>query len=50
MTDLKYWPQDLVSFFALMGSVLRILHLVAKFQQGVFDIVESIWWRLAVAG
>ena len=35
--------------FALVRSVLGILHLVAELQQGIFDIVESVGWRFAVA-
>ena len=49
MADLEYWPQNLVPFLAFMRRVFRIFHLVTELEQGVFDIVEAIWWRLAIS-
>ena len=50
MADLEYRPDHLLLLLALVRGVLRILHLVRKLQQRVFDIVEAIRRRLAVAG
>ncbi len=36
MADLEYGPEYFLSFLAVMWSVLRILHLIAEFEQSVF--------------
>lgn len=48
MTDLKYRPQNLVSLLALVRCVLGVLHLVAEFEQRVFQVVEAVWRRFAI--
>lgn len=48
MTDLKYRPQNLVSLLALVRRVLGVLHLVAEFEQRVFQVVEAVWRRFAI--
>lgn len=35
---------------ALMRRVFRVFHLVAEFQQGIFDIVKALWRGFAIAG
>jgi hypothetical protein len=50
MGDLKDRPQHLVLLLALVRGVLGVLHLVGELEQRVFDIVEALWGRLAVAG
>ena len=50
MVDLKDGPEYLMSLLAFVWSVLSILHLIAKFQQRVFEIFEAIGWGFAVAG
>lgn len=37
-----------MSLFALVRSVLGVLHLIAELQQGIFEIIESIRWGFAV--
>jgi hypothetical protein len=39
-----------VLLLALVRGVLGILHLVGELEEGVFDVVETLWRRLAVAG
>jgi hypothetical protein len=39
-----------VLLLALVRGVLGILHLVCELEEGVFDVVEALWRRLAVAG
>jgi hypothetical protein len=41
MTDLKYRPVYLVSWNVDCGCVLGILHLVAEYQQVVFNVGEA---------
>ena len=48
MGNLKDRPQHLMSLFALMRCVLGVLHLIAELQQSILDIVEAVWWRLAI--
>ena len=36
--------------FAFMRRVLGVLHFVCELEQGVFDVVKTIWWRFACAG
>jgi hypothetical protein len=49
MTYLKYRPEDLMSFLALMRRILRIFHFIGEFQERVFDVVEAFGWGFAVA-
>lgn len=49
MTDLENRPQYFMPLLALVRSVLGVFHLVGEFEQGVFDVVKAVWWRLAVA-
>lgn len=35
---------------SLMRSILRVLHLVAELEEGIFYIVEPCWWGFAVPG
>jgi hypothetical protein len=39
-----------VLLLALVRGVLGIFHLVGELEEGVFDVVEALWRRLAVAG
>ena len=48
MTDLKYRPQNLMSFLSFVGSVLGVLHLITEFEEGVFNIVKAIRWGFAI--
>lgn len=48
MADLKDRPEDFLSLFALMRRIFRILHLVAKLQESILDVVEAIWRRLPI--
>lgn len=50
MCDLKYRPLHLVPLLALVAGVLGVLHLVAKLEQRVFDVVEAVGRRFAVLG
>ena len=50
MGDLEDRPQHLVLLLALVRRVLGVLHLVGELKQRVFDVVEALWRRLAVAG
>lgn len=36
--------------FALVRGVLSIFHFVGEFEEGVFDVIEAVWWRFAVFG
>lgn len=49
MADLEDGPQDLVSPFSFVRSVLRIFHFIAEFQQCILDIIKAIGWWFAVA-
>lgn len=49
MADLKYWPKDLMPLLAVMRGILGVFHLVAELEKGIFNVVEAIWWRLAIA-
>jgi predicted ferric reductase len=49
MCDLEYRPKRLVFLFAIVRRILRVFHLVRKLEKSVFNVVEAIWWRLAVA-
>lgn len=42
MSDLKNRPQDLMPLLALVRRVLGVFHLVTKFQQGVFEVLEPV--------
>lgn len=48
--DLEDRPQHLVLLLALVRGILGVLHLVGELEQRVFDVVETLWRRLAVAG
>ena len=48
VTDLEDGPQHFVSFLALVGSILCVLHLITKFEEGVFDVVKAIRQGFAV--
>lgn len=50
MTDLEYRPENFIFLLSFMRCILRILHLVAEFQQGIFKIVEASGRRFAIAG
>ena len=50
MSDLKYGPKHLVLLLAFVTGILGVFHLVAEFQQSVFDVLEAIRWRFAVFG
>lgn len=50
MGDLEDRPQHLVLLLALVRCVLGVLHLVGELEEGVFDVVETLWRRFAVAG
>lgn len=50
MTDLEYGPENFVFLLSFMRCILRILHLVAEFQEGIFEIVEARGRRFAIAG
>ena len=50
MCDLEDGPQHLVLLLALVAGVLGVLHLVAEFQQGVFEVFEAIGRWFAVLG
>ena len=47
--DLEDRPQHLVLFLAFVRGVFGILHLVRELEEGVFDVVEALGRRLAVA-
>lgn len=49
MADLKYGPKDLVPLLALMCGILGVFHLVTELEKGILNVVEAIWWRLAIA-
>jgi hypothetical protein len=49
MADLEYWPQNLTPLLPLVGRVFGVLHLVAKLEESVLDIFETVWRRLSVA-
>jgi hypothetical protein len=49
MGDLEDRPQHLVLLLALVRGVLGVFHLVGELEEGVFDVVEALWRRLAVA-
>lgn len=49
MTDLKYRPQHLVPFLPFVRRVLGVFHLVAEFEERVFDVVEAGGWGFAVS-
>lgn len=48
MADLKDWPKDFVPLFSLMRSILGIFQFVAKLKKRVLDVLEAIWWWLAI--
>jgi hypothetical protein len=50
MGNLKNGPQGLIPLLALVWRVFGVLHLVGELEECVFDVVEAIWWRFAVAG
>lgn len=43
-------PMNFVTFLAFVRSILCVFHLVAKFEQRVFDVIKAIRWRLPVTG
>jgi len=49
VTDLEYGPENFIFLLSFMRGILCILHLIAEFKQGIFDIVEARWWRFAIA-
>ena len=50
MCDLEDGPQHLVLLLALVARVLGILHLVAEFEEGVFEVLEAVGWWFTVLG
>jgi hypothetical protein len=48
--NLKDGPQSLISLLSLVRRILGVFHLVGELEEGVFDVVEAVWWRFAVAG
>lgn len=50
MADLEYRPENFIFLLSFMRCVFRILHFVAEFQQGIFNIVEAGGRRFAIAG
>lgn len=50
MGNLEDGPEGLVALFALVGGVLGVFHLVAEFEEGVFDVVEAGGRGFAGAG
>lgn len=49
VSDLKYWPQNLIPLLSFVRGILCILHLVAEFEEGVFDVIKAIRRWLATA-
>ena len=49
MTDLEDRPQHLMLLLAVVGCVFGIFHLVAEFEERVFDVVEAWGWCFAIA-
>lgn len=50
MGDLKDGPEHFVLLFAFVRGGLGVFHFVFEFEEGVFDVLEAVWWRLAVFG
>lgn len=48
MRDLKDRPHDLVSWNICRWQVLGVLHLVGEDEEGVLDVAEAGWRRLAL--
>lgn len=50
MGDLKDGPEHLMLLFAFVAGVLGVFHFVGKLEENVFDILETVWRRLAILG
>jgi hypothetical protein len=50
MSDLEDGPDHFVLFLSFVRSIFGVLELVGEFEQRVFDVFETIGWRLAVSG
>ena len=50
MADLENRPENFIFFLSFMRCVFCVLHFVAEFQQGIFDILEAGGRRFAIAG
>lgn len=48
MRDLEDGPLHFVLLFAFVAGVFGVFHLVGELEEGVFEVVEAIWRRLAV--
>jgi hypothetical protein len=48
MRDLEDGPQHLVLLLAFVTRIFGVLEFVLEFEQGVFDVLKAIRWRLAV--
>lgn len=48
MCDLKDGPEHFLPLFALCRSILGVFELVLEFEKGVFNVIESIGWSLAL--
>lgn len=49
MANLENGPEHLVFLLALMRCIFGILHLIAEFQERVFDVIEACWGWFAIA-
>lgn len=50
MRYLEYGPLRLVLGYVVGRRVLRILHLVAEYQEVVFDVAKALWRGLPLGG
>lgn len=46
--DLKDRPQHLMLLLALVACIFGVFHLVGELEESILDVLEAIWWRLAV--
>jgi len=49
MTYLKDGPHNFMALLALVCGIFGVFHLVAEFEERVFDVVKTGWWGLARA-
>lgn len=49
MANLENGPEHLMFLLALMRCIFGVLHFIAEFQEGVFDVIEACWGWLAIA-
>jgi len=47
--DLEDGPENFLPLLAFVGGVLGVFHLGAELEERVFDVVEALWWGLAIA-